>query len=903
MTDTLNRIIYSNRPGEHPPARSSGVTVEEAEKWQTLAPLDPMNEADESASQTLGIFAGSGRDFLLATAYHQDDQVIHEIALLPRKLLHQVAGNLDSLAALVLDETRQTLFVPGATIDELEVSPLLPWNVNDRLKHFRNLLNGFAQGDIDRVLCFLGAAIDERHLLFYAFAGNTQDRLDVVQGLMALLPMPSRIGLTFASHVTTRSTPAIVFTDRRFDTRRWVVDDAAQTFPDNSLLTSPYIHFLRDLWQEDDEAFIRSLADIESLAEILLTGQDMNSGLTKLAEQMQLNKQVQMQIAVDPEALKQVLQSELPLDGQLRRLYARQLLDHALEARDTEAALLVALHMDSDPDLEVALDEHLNAALESQPDAVYVFARTRLNDSQNVTDAWIKRLQTAALVSLRVAINDGDAETIISWLRLIAREPTTYGLADILHEGILAAQERTHADSDLARHLLTLAIKHDPQTLDVLLSDDELLAALPNNMGAVLRDHAGDPLVLLEKRGVETFLVAMAVSIAAQAANLLTPAVVGQIWKIYSTGQTVDLPQPYQPEFILDQLISVDWLPTDSAEHLLTLMLADGHDERFQQLGQHVAERTTLQPLLTTAFQGSQRSLEDIITLGNQLITAECIDPQALVMVYIDLLEQREWRQATLPLVEQLVRMVQQNPDLDLEVATIWKLLDMALAVRSELVARVSVNQIFNDIDQEPATQETDIIDRLAQLYQYIQWSQAAQQQALRWWRDYVRRQPLARLTRLDKGLQGKKALVECRAVVQTTLALRRMLGNRSLEEFAQAINTVFSVLEDIAESFDPSPRQSTHFDEETVRVELDARQAELTDHEWHILAKNFKELAALIGVMGDHRSKGNLVRQNVDQHLLAGEQQPESAVDAMKWIAGYLEGVQDRQTTSGEGK
>ena len=138
---------------------------------------------------------------------------------------------------------------------------------------------------------------------------------------------------------------------------------------------------------------------------------------------------------------------------------------------------------------------------------------------------------------------------------------------------------------------------------------------------------------------------------------------------------------------------------------------------------------------------------------------------------------------------------------------------------------------------------------------------------------------------------------------MQTTLAFRRMLGNRSLEEFAQAVNVVFSVLEDIADSFDPSPRQSTHFDEQTVRNELDTRQPELSDHEWRILAKNFKELAALIGEMGDHRSKGNLVRQNVDRHLLTGEQQPESAVDAMKWIAGYLEGIQDRQIAPTDGK
>jgi hypothetical protein len=108
-------------------------------------------------------------------------------------------------------------------------------------------------------------------------------------------------------------------------------------------------------------------------------------------------------------------------------------------------------------------------------------------------------------------------------------------------------------------------------------------------------------------------------------------------------------------------------------------------------------------------------------------------------------------------------------------------------------------------------------------------------------------------------------------------------------------VNIVYSVLADMAQSFDPSPKQAASFDEETVRSELDHRRDELTEQEWHILAKNFRELAALIGVMGDHRSRASLVRQNVDRQLLAGEQQPESAVDAMKWMAGYLEGIQAR--------
>ncbi len=43
-------------------------------------------------------------------------------------------------------------------------------------------------------------------------------------------------------------------------------------------------------------------------------------------------------------------------------------------------------------------------------------------------------------------------------------------------------------------------------------------------------------------------------------------------------------------------------------------------------------------------------------------------------------------------------------------------------------------------------------------------------------------------------------------------------------------------------------------------------------------------------------RSDENFARQ-----LMAGQQRPQSAVDAMKWLSGYLEGLQNDDESSGE--
>ena len=916
MTDTLDRIIYAlnaDQPGSNILALSDNLTSEDVAQWQSFVTLDAQPQPSKRASQTLGLFDGPSHNFLLVTAYLDDQQqTIYEVVLVPRRFMQQSAGNLEPLAALVMEPVLDINFAPGSSVAPLEAPVLLPWSFEDRLEHFRALLDDYGQGHIEPVLRLLGAALDERGLLIITTDKNTKARLALVQGLMALLPASYRADLTFSTHVSQADglKARIGFADQDLQTERWLVHADIPAVLDQSLLETSYVAFLMEQWQADPAAFMQVLADLEPLANKMLSGLSLSEGLDALAEQVQLNERVRRGETVDPDDLKAVMSSELPLPDDLELMYARLLLTHALQSRDTEAAMMVALRMDSSPALDEALGAVLSNTLETQPDAVYVFARTRLTDALELDEKWLERLQAAALVSLHVAINDADGETIINWLRLIAREPDSYGLGRILHEGILAAQARTYEDPDLARQLITLAVKQDPEALDILLADDKLMAALPNNLGAVLRDHAGDSLRVLESRGTETFLIAMARSAQAQASASFTPDVIDQIWKIYTSGEKINLPAYYQPAHVIDLLIddSATWLSLESREHLLTLMLADGRDELFQQFAARLAEDDLLLPVLSSALHESQRSIDDLITLSTQLVTANQIDQQAVVNTLIDILNKREWRQSALPIVEHLARMVQQNPALDIDAITTWRLLDIAMTGRSDLVARVGAQQILNDIEQEAAQGETgpddgdaDLVDSLVQLYHFLQWSQNTQQYVLRRWRDFIRPQTLVRLARLDKALDGKKSLVDLRAIVQTTLAFRRMLSNRTLEDFASAVNTAYAILADIAESFEPTPRQTTVFDEETIRAELDSHHDQLNDHEWRILAKNFKELASLIGEMGDNRSKGNLVRQNIDRLLQAGDQQPEGAVDAMKWMAGYLDGSQNRSAESEE--
>jgi hypothetical protein len=170
------------------------------------------------------------------------------------------------------------------------------------------------------------------------------------------------------------------------------------------------------------------------------------------------------------------------------------------------------------------------------------------------------------------------------------------------------------------------------------------------------------------------------------------------------------------------------------------------------------------------------------------------------------------------------------------------------------------------------------------------------------WWRGFNRSQNLNRLQKIEKALDGRRSLEEAREITHTVIAFRKMLGKRSMKEFSEEIDAALAILQNMAEAFDPDPKRALNFDQAALRAEVDLQDETLSPSARKIFANNLKEMAQIVGQMGDNRSKANLMRrgENIDRQLMTGEQQPDSAVDLMKWLAGYLEGSQDKD---GEGE
>lgn len=904
VDSALEYAVYgkpaADAPGDTILARTASLSAEDIIRFRQYIPLDVPDDPAGALALAPLPRRGNGEEPVLAYAARQGENMelpFYIYIKVPPALLETWGGDAQLLMAvveavpeLVSDRPVPPLVLPGA----------ITWTREKRMALFEQAYDLVKQ-EFAVLVALTGAALHARGLLIHHFPGGLDERLTLIQAMALLLPVSLRARLTFTTYSLSipEATPAIVFSEAASPTDRWCFDWHTFALPD-TLPETPYMNYLKQLWRGDIPALVEDLHRMDTLAVQLMPGQSQTQELQAVIARHHLDNAVRSEEPVSAEALLKTLTGHAPPLGQDRVRYMERLLMAALEERHTAAAEYLAQQMDNDPELDMQLAVIFNQALESQPDAVYVFVRTHL--TEKVKEPWLARLHEAAERSLTVAIEQGDTAMVTDWLRLISREPARYHLSDVLHQGLLTARTRVVEGDTLAVDLLTLAVKRDADVVPVLLADNHVLGALPDSVRAAIIDHRSDAIEALLEDSRELFL--LAVVQAAQANNLcITVTIVRALWELYQQPGSLILSEPYQPINVLRTLLAgnPDCLEEGALESLLALILAAGEDDLFLTVAPQVSPEA-FSEALTNALEQSGRPLLEGLTLPGHLANEGKLSYQALADIHATLFLNTSREADREPVAENLARLLNQHADITVATGALWKMLELAAATRSELIVRVATRRLLAELN-DMAT-ESGLIDSLARLRKTIVWSQPARNQVMAWWRNFCRSQPVARLQKLEKLLEPKRGqgLEDMRHVVQTALAIRRVIGQKSLEEFASDISTAYRVLQLLADSFDPDTRPSLTIDAPMLRTILGAKIEDLSPDARHVLATNLKGLAQLITSLAENRSKPTLLSrdESVDRALMTGEQQPESALDVMKFLSGFLDGTQNQKNEQG---
>ena len=739
----------------------------------------------------------------------------------------------------------------------------------------------------ESALRLLGELIGDWPARIANFPPDLSKRLDLIAGLQALLPATLAARLSYATNapVSSQNPPKLTFADasaygeNRLD---WDRLDRLDAAPDHA-----YIDLLRGLWQGDSAALALEIASMDSL--IMDTESPLQEALAALADRRRLDKRVQEGADTDTKALLKAVDAAAPPIGDSRRAYFGQLLRNALQNRDREAGKRVAVEMQNDPRLEGRLLRDLDAMLDDEPDAVYIFIRRRLLQL-GIDAAWITRLNTAARSSLDVAIQEGDSGTLIRWLQHIAHEPATHQLLDCLRDSVRAARPRACDDGELGLQLILIAARKLPQLADELCKDNQLLAALPDAARLALTSPSAANLEPLADLDAETFLLALRRGMDAGDEPLVNLASARKLAQLHDAGERVDLSADYQPAALIQQLTTqASRLLADDALDLLFARIVRGDDlELTTAAASHLAERGQLFPRLTLALEREIPPLDKLHAILKAVSAFDDMPPQDLVECYFSLLDQVGWDSPSQRLVESLARFLAQRPNAHASPLQLWRLYESCRALQMEGACRVAIARLLREFGAD--NDASDVVAHLARVYEQVAWSEALRDFVDDWWRGYAHSLALPQLQRLERELEGQRQLDSQRHILKTSIAMRRWLHSRDPIAFADAINTAFTIVEQLTEAFD----SAAEIDSRTIRSEVDALSDSLSSEQRHILAANLRNLAQRITQMADKRSKPSLIRSDdsIDRQLMQGEAHPHGAIDMMKWVAGYLDGA-----------
>ena len=746
------------------------------------------------------------------------------------------------------------------------------------------------EGDIDWLMDALSLICNEGAVAIRGCPRDFRPRSQLIRALRALLPAALAAELTFASAglQTSLGEPHLRFDDEGDGARpgaiQWLERGAAST------AEHAYLDLLRGWWQGDLGALA---ARIERLDELITDDRqpDLGDSLAQLVQRQRLDQQLQNDDEINSADLIAVLTGGMAPVGRLRYDYVKKLLRNALEHREAAAGRQVAEELQRDPELDAELGGLFEDMLEEQPDAVYVFIRNRLN-YLGIDPTWIPRMQMAARASLEVAIQDGDVPILISWLELIAHEPLSYELQDILRDGVLASQQRAHADGELGIHLILIAARRLPNIVDELYEDEALIGALPDKMSRALRDARPQTLEALIDETAEYFLLALLHGFQIAEKELVTEQAVDFLWSLYDAEVKINLPAVYQPRAMIRTLATeANHLLSDEAlDLLLQRIVSDGDRELFVEGARHLAQRDDLFPRLSGVLEADELTPDQALSILNAVTSLEGVAPRDVVDATFTLLDYYDWEPSTQPMMEALARLMGKCPSLHLSYRHLWKQFDSCNQLRLESATRICVSQLLRQFGAEDDVEL--VVKGIARIGKSAGWSKALLATMNAWWRDHTHRCNLAHLQKLERKLDGQRHLEAQKQILKTVLAMRRWMHNRDAAAFAAAVHGASAIMDELTAAFDMT--QLTHIDPATVRRELDAVGADLSSDERHILANNLRSLAHRITNMAERRSKPSLIRSDdsIDRQLMRGEANPHGSIDMMKWAAGYLDGA-----------
>lgn len=915
-TYPLERLYYGvlvdgDRPVSPQPeviARTPGITPAQITECLRVGKLQPppLPESTPEMPGALALLQSRTTHFILAKAQHSDagfPQVMY--VLVPIEAVRQLGGNVLTFRALGL-APMPAFSSAQAALPPFELRAPQPPTREVQLGALLDLL-AFCQDSLKTVEGILAGLVQGWPLAIVNSPRSFADRLQFVQGLLSLLPVPARTGITFATHVTDldAALAQIKFTSQSATPPQHVVYDWER----GGLLTRPpedsYSRYIVAQLRLDPSLVVDQT---EALARTTLwrAAQRDRLGpvLAWVARRAAVDRIVLDGQPADRALVASILREDPTLSDEMRLVYVRHVLAFALALREPESAEVIPVAASAHPGIAAAVADQLRAAID-QGDAALVVA---------MLTHWLLNIPEAAALEWTVILHDAAEKHLGALLQQRNPAPACEFLASIKHAHPALQMDRalprlTQIAQPVARHTSRLAYTLVALGADLLpaapfqqlLRDRELTSHFPADFHAALdalgaEAHTRALPGTLERAGRafqgedRLLIVARLAEWAAYVhrTDLIDPACLNALMALARSPRGAN---PAVIEHITREFTDLaPFLNLEPPGHrtLIELLLQSRQFDRAIALLERSQNELYGAERLGEFTRLAGDVVQSVSLPGSEMIAAlerlegSRLRPEPRAAILHGALRSYQWGEELDYAAQRLTTMAFNQPALVGVIGPENTIKLLRYHARAE--NGLGALRVGAALTQATTGRGSVGVALIAQMWQAITWNASMVQAALELLRRYVRGIPLADVPRVLRYLEREIGLEPTRELYATYL-IRRASGDQPLPNFVEAVEIAAALLSDLAATYHAD---KVHPPLHRLRRDFDQMTGNLSESERQQVSESTFRLAQQVYEMGQKRAR-RASRQPAEQALIEGAIMPQSGVDLLRFIGGHL--------------
>ncbi len=886
-------------------AKSQGVEAEQVDEAVEHALVPP---ADTPTGSWALIRGKQALPFVMVQAQTTPtNTTLWHFIIMPTDVLRAIGGNLKAIIGLA--QVQMPGFQkPVGKLQQLLLDHPQIVTSDEQIEDILELMND-THNQIDIIESLLAGIVQGVPVVVQGAPNDLETRVQFIQGLLALLPPSARFGVTFATHTleSTKIDTQIRFFGGEKLNRQTLIYGWQKGKLGGNMVFDEYSHFVASQLRLDAELVSQQTRGLTAVAAWRIKrGEGLADALGYASYRLKLDDALINNQPVETADVSKVLAEDPTLTDELKIAYTQHLLAFALALGDMQHADPIAPMLRQNTDLEWAIQSQFDEAIKDGKSLLVYDALSRwmANPLGPTGSHWVELTHRAVQSHMQTLVQKRDLKGINAFLEQVHHASPGLEIGKIIPNLIEMVLPLSVLDRDLNLTVFLIAVNYlESDVLRRLISAQKFTAQLPPTLGRLAPYLTGEdagmaPSGLLLSAATDfgdewrdPVLIRLAESaIRAKRPDIVDAQALGGMVGLIGTTWGVQYSQTLNWIAIMlcnDETLTRLELPGPTS--LLRLLLASGgykdaanemlHQARVLYLGEAQADYVAMIQRLFAETPIPIQQMPNVLKALNEA----GVKSLPLLMAYIGILEAHSWSSALDRIAQQATTMLLESPNMGkvIPASAMIALLKFHIS-RKDVEQTIRVASVMPQVAIREGSRGINLIGRM---YKLMDWDDKIRIAALELLRRYVRIAPDADARKAVTAF-GREFGASVQQTTETSYAMRRMLDNLDIVEYADFLHVTAEFLYDTALTYaDKSKIPSVG----GLMNSLDSLGGSLTSKDRVVLANELNSVGkALLELGKPWQARAREMDQHIE-NLLQGRKDPASALDVFWIIAGYL--------------